>query len=181
MGTQEKTCFKCGLIKPLTEYYKHKRMGDGHLNKCKDCTKKDVGEREKKLRESPEWVEKEKIRAREKYRRLEYRDKYKPNPENKKIYIDNYNKNYPEKIKAQRLSSHVKPSVKGNQLHHWSYREEHAKDLIELSIRDHKKAHRYIVYDQEHYMYRRHDTMELLDTKDKHLEYINWCIKNKDD
>lgn len=37
-----KTCFKCGRTLPLDEFYAHPEMGDGHLNKCKSCTKADV-------------------------------------------------------------------------------------------------------------------------------------------
>jgi len=42
MATSLKTCFKCGSTLPLHGFYKHPRMTDGHLGKCKACTKRDV-------------------------------------------------------------------------------------------------------------------------------------------
>ena len=39
-----KQCFKCNAVKPLEDFYKHPRMPDGHVNKCKECNKKDVTE-----------------------------------------------------------------------------------------------------------------------------------------
>ena len=34
-----KTCRECNVEKPLSEFYVHARMKDGHLNKCKQCVK----------------------------------------------------------------------------------------------------------------------------------------------
>ena len=42
MTTSIKTCFKCGAEKSRTEFYRHPKMVDGLLGKCKECTKNDV-------------------------------------------------------------------------------------------------------------------------------------------
>ena len=38
----QKQCFKCRAVLPIDEFYKHPMMADGHLNKCKLCTRLDV-------------------------------------------------------------------------------------------------------------------------------------------
>ena len=84
----KKVCFKCNIEKPLTDYYKHKAMADGHLNKCKNCTKKDTSKRLKEIISTPEGLEKERKRHREKYHRLNYKEKHRPNYDTKKQQME---------------------------------------------------------------------------------------------
>ena len=167
---KSKICFKCGQEKFLSAYYKHERMGDGHLNKCKDCTKKDVKERESDLLKIPEWHEKEKERQREKYHRLDYKEKHKQSTEYRKDVGDRYREKYPEKVRAKTKSCKME-CPDGKEKHHWSYNEGFEKDVIFLSNKDHNIAHRFLSYNETLYIYETLDG-ELLDTKEKHLKYI---------
>lgn len=173
-----KTCFKCGKEKLISDFYPHKGMSDGRLNKCIECTKIDVSNRKNNIMAMPELHEKMKTYARKWYHSNKNK-RYIPPPDKKRISMQKYEGKFPEKIRCKSLSQHM-TSVNGN-LHHWSYNEIHAKDVIDISIKDHLKAHRFLMYDQERKMYRRSDNNELLDTREKHEEWINWCIENKED
>lgn len=170
-----KKCFKCNIEKPLSDFYVHKQMGDGFLNKCKSCTKEYIKDRGKKLRSDSSYIEKERERGRNKYKRL-----YAKEP---RIYVGNYQDNhyakYPEKKIIRSLAQHIKKPFENAEGHHWSYNTEHAIDVIWLEKNMHRRIHKFIIYDQERMMYRRYDTNELLDTKTDHENFIKMCFAQK--
>jgi hypothetical protein len=88
-----KTCFKCLEVKPLSDFYVHKNMCDGHLNKCKECTKKEVSVREKRLKETNlVWYESELERHRVKAAKTRAAGKISPHTESGKNRWQSANK-----------------------------------------------------------------------------------------
>lgn len=143
-------------------------MGDGHLNKCKDCTKADSKKRLDEKLKDPGFANLEQQRHRDKYHRLNYRDKHRPTPDAKKLICKKYKERYPEKVKAK---SKLGKSPLGFHFHHWSYKKEHQTDVISVKHADHYTIHRFLVYDQEKMCYKTKSGV-LLDTREKHIEHI---------
>lgn len=137
-------------------------MKDGHLNKCKDCCKQDAKERESKLRLNPEWVEKEKARARDKYRRLNYKEKQKDWDKNKPWKQSSKYKGLSKKFNA----------MKGIELHHWSYKDEHLEEVFFLPIKFHRYAHTFLTLDLDERFFI-HKTGIKLDTREKHQRFLD--------
>lgn len=159
-----KTCFKCKIEKPLDQFYKHKKMPDGHVNKCKDCNKKDVLKNYLSNSKNEEWNEKERIRQREKYKRLGYKTKQKEWDSNKPWKQSSIYKGLSKKFKIE----------KGLELHHWNYNDEFLKDVLILKTKQHRQSHKYLIFDEKKRMFRTKENV-LLDTKVKHFQYLLDC------
>lgn len=100
-----KKCFKCGKEQPLTEFYKHSQMADGHLNKCKTCTKADVSTN---YRENiTHYKEYEQKRMRLSHRKEASKRYAKENPHIIKKGHDKYRKKWPLKSVAHYLTSNA--------------------------------------------------------------------------
>jgi hypothetical protein len=157
-----KKCFKCNIEKPLTEYYKHPRMADGTLNKCKECNKKDSKKIYEKNSEDVSFVEKEKLRSKEKYHRLKYKDK-------RKEYIEK--RPWITKQSNVRRKLKLKNKLQTHDLHHWCYKDEFLEDVILLEKMNHRKAHKILNLDRSNKIFIGVNG-EILDTKEKHIQYL---------
>ena len=93
---EEKKCFKCGEVKTLSAFYKHPRMADGHVNKCKECNKTDVTEN--RILKIDHYREYDRVRGN--------RQGY--------IYCKEYRKKFPKKYRAHQM---VRYAIKSGSLH----------------------------------------------------------------
>lgn len=157
-----KTCFKCGAEKPLSEFYKHSQMPDGHVNKCKECNKRDVKENRVKNKQYYDNYDRNRPNHKERVDRCSERSKesYHSDPEyNEKILETKraWLERNSHKRKAQCAVSNAKrggklvkasncehcgTSEKAIQAHHWSYEPEHWLDVIWLCTECHGKEHK---------------------------------------
>lgn len=154
-----KTCFKCGRTLPISEFYKHPQMGDGHLNKCKDCARRDSREN-KLIRYNDEaYMERLRAREREKARKLGYR------------YVNTLrgsvkNTLFPTiRQTKKRLGIQCPRNI---ELHHWNYNLQDS--VILLPIRLHKRLHSKMTLNIMEGIYYQGD--KPLDTVEKHLEVL---------
>ncbi len=102
---KKKVCFKCvGDPQPLSAFYKHAMMADGHLNKCKECTKRDVNERAQREPEKIAAYERKRWErpARKKAVRDSLKAARKKDPERFNKYSSDSIARYPERRKARR-------------------------------------------------------------------------------
>lgn len=133
-----KKCRKCNVVKPTSEFNKNKRHKDGLHSYCKECLKTYLKEykekftekdkekirekdrkRKRRLRQDPEFREKENARRRTE----EYREKARKNA------LEWYYKNH-ERVKLQRLIHVHKSSARKRNLLH-TFTEKDWKDCLE--------------------------------------------------
>ena len=133
-----KRCFKCKMLKSIYEFYRHSQMADGHLNKCKECTK--IDNRGNRLNKRERYIAYDKERAKK--------------PSRIKALIETMERmrsKFPEKYKARnKLSNALRDGkiIKGNcvvcgiskvEAHHPDYR--NPLNVIWLCIEHHKQIH----------------------------------------
>jgi hypothetical protein len=164
-----KVCFKCGRELPLSEFYRHPEMADGHLNKCKDCTKKDAKQVYDRKSKDESWFEKERERGREKFHRLGYKDK---------IWSNKTRRDFHASGNVQRHLKNLGIDRHGKEAHHWNYN--NPKSVILLSPKAHHRIHKYVKANRDDkYLY----TIDgvRLDTEEKTIKYYRNIFERYDD
>ena len=77
----EKICNRCGIMKPFTEFHKHRSHRDGHTTICKSCMKIKMKKDYSKIKiKHDEWI---KNHPEHKEYTKAYNKQYRENPENK--------------------------------------------------------------------------------------------------
>lgn len=140
-------------------------MADGHLNKCKDCAKKDVKANYEKKSKDDEWMEKERVRGREKYRRLGYASKG----------FSSIREICPQNANISKRLRNLGYSTDGKEAHHWNYNKPYSIFLI--SRKAHHRLHQHLIVNtSDKYCYK--DNGEPITSEDDAAEYFSDVLSN---
>ena len=165
---ETKKCFKCGRVLPISEFYKHPQMADGHLNKCKDCTKSDTHNNYVDNRKKEDYVEKERARGRDKYWRL-----YSPKKNNPRIGHSAAT-SFSGTRNTRKFYKRRGIDIGDWEFHHWNYNKRN--DVFAIPHRGHVLAHRFLTFDNESGLF--YYEGKLLKTKAEHRAFLEKVFEN---
>lgn len=166
---ETKKCFKCGRELPITDFYKHPQMSDGYLNKCKECTRKDVRKNYDRNIQNEAFIERERARCRDKYRRL-----YSPKGNNPRFESDPITRHI-EGSNTRRFYRTKGIDIGEAEFHHWNYNLKNS--VFVLCHRAHILAHKYLTFDRESGLFFYNG--KLLKTKEDHRRYLEAIFKEE--
>lgn len=175
-----KTCNRCHVDKPTSDFCARKDAPDGFDYRCKKC----------------EAIRRSKYTsinlAKERKRGREYREQRRKNdPEGMRKAIREWHRQHPGKgaewtkqrrerfpeIAAANSAAWNLVRV-GMDAHHWSYMTEHSRDVIYLTKKAHKRLHTLLVYDQTSRKFRVREDGRLLETKADHVAFLtSVCVQ----
>ena len=135
-----KECRTCGELLELSSFYTHPRMRDGHLNICKECTKKRI---RAKSKGNPVVLERDRQRNKQPHRLQANRDRYYANRNNslaRQVVSLAIKKGELAPASACECQDCQAPA---SVLHHHSYEPDHWLDVVPLCRSCHGIRHAY--------------------------------------
>ena len=160
---EEKRCSACGIVKPLSEFDKTKNCLDGHYSFCKECRRERSRKHEEEKRKDPAYVDEQKRKSREKYRRNKELGRVKPS-------------NTPNGMNVARQLKRRGYDMANKEAHHWNYNL--PKSVFIMSRRAHEAIHRYMYIDYETNLSYTKDGV-LLETQEMAKDFFESVLKKE--
>ena len=143
---KNKKCYKCGKVKPFSDFYVNRRMKGGYLNKCKTCTKAECADYRARNIEKVRAHDRIRARARAEEKAIYDRKYRKENrekiAERDRDYSQRYRQEHPEKVVVAKLKwreNHPGKETKISLKHRRKYPERIvAKEAVKIAVKSNK-------------------------------------------
>lgn len=156
-----KKCRVCGEVKPLSEFGKSKSCSDGHRCICKKCRLEQTRRHKEEMRKDPSYVEEERRKSREKYKRNKESGRLKPSktPNGMNVALQLKRRGY---------------DMTNKEAHHWNYN--FPKSVFIMSRKAHEEIHRHMYFDYSTNIGYTEDGVELK-TAEQSMEFFNDVLR----